>query len=182
MVQFKGNNQSKDKTILRDVTLRYSSYFLLPTVVGSLSFIVGFFLVIVGMGIVMALFNIPTKNLTTAQIWIVSITLCLFLIVISHYLQKCYNKLFYKKISLVELGKYRFKLIINEEVFEYRKTAILKVRKIRFSGKARMVSEAKIVIKMNNRTFRFSSDKQSNEIDSLNQHLLQWKSDRSTYH
>ncbi|ALR99986.1 hypothetical protein ATZ33_00885 [Enterococcus silesiacus] len=179
MVQFKGNNYSKDKTILREVTLRYSSYFLLPTFIGVLFFILGFFLVIVGMGIIMGLFDIPTNDLTTSQLWIVLITLCILLMIISHYLQKCYNKLFYKKISLIELGKYRFKLLINGEVFEYRKADILKIRKIKFSGKARMLSEAKILIKMNNRTFRFSSDKDSNEIDSLNQHLLQWKSESS---
>ncbi|MEI5991590.1 hypothetical protein A5881_003127 [Enterococcus termitis] len=182
MVQFKGNNYSKNQTILSNVVLRYSSYFLLPTVVGVIFFIVGFFLVMVGMGIVLGLFNIPTKNLTTSQIWIVTIMLFILLMINAYYLQKGYNKLFCKKISLIELGKYRFKLLINEEVFEYRKTDILKVRKTIFSGKARMVSEAKIVIKMNDRTFRLSSDKSSNEIDSLNQHLLQWKSESSTYY
>lgn len=176
MARFDSKNHSYKKMVIENRKLRYSSTPFLRIAVGTLFLIVGVTGTAICFAIVNAIFpieNNSTNNLHMVLFLGISVPMVIFLV--ANPLKKLFNKLFCKKVSLIDSDKETFTLKIEENQFTYRKNEIEKVRILRKSGKAAVVNQCTLSLKMPDRVFRFASDEKRSDLDELYEQLNEWK-------
>lgn len=154
--------------------LKYSATPFARFFAGALFGIIGIFLYLVLLLVGFIALYLLTKGssmIATGGSLIVATTF--FVLYVTPTINKLLNKLFRKKIILTESGAETFDLTAGTEHYKYRKDAI------KFSGisyrywKNRLVSRT-LVLQMNDRTLRFSSDAEQDEMDIMQSYLEMW--------
>lgn len=176
---FNGKRPSIEKSdslrILKEVPLRYNKNHWLKKLVGLCFIFLGFFWMLFFLALGMAIFDLPNgggtkeQRFLTVAIFAFSITTAFLMFI------PLFNRLFVKKVSLIEINEREFKLCINEDEYIYRKSEITKVKKRINRGKGSLLAKAILILKVGDESYHFSTDKTEYSIESMYQHLEEWR-------
>lgn len=159
-------------------TMRYSKVPLVKTIVGIFFNIVGIigFLCFMGGGmwLLFSFMEEPGKIISTLALLAL---LILYIVIVVTPLEKLFDKIFCRKVTLLDSGKDRFELTINKECYNYRKAEIQHTEMKIERDKHGRVACRILILEMPDRRFHFSFNDQHDKLGDMYECLDSWRRD-----
>lgn len=174
MVQMK-ESAGTSKTIVKEKKIDYCRYFVDKLVFAVFTMAAGALLSLFISVSILESFEIFSRLERDLRIAAARSLLAVIAMVIIFFIVLLYRKVFRKEVSLTELRDERFELLLGKERCNHRKSDLKKVQIIYKKNKNEEVKRRTLLVKIKNRSFRFSSKGERDELDTMYKYLDTWK-------
>ncbi|MGL4694595.1 hypothetical protein [Enterococcus larvae] len=174
MVQMK-ESAGTSKTIVKEKKIDYCRYFVDKLVFAVFTMAAGALLSLFISVSILESFEIFSRLERELRVTAARSLLAIIAMVIIFFIVLLYRKVFRKEVSLTELKDGRFELMLGKERCNHRKSDLKKVQMVYRKNRNEEVKRRTLLVKIKNRSFRFSSKGERDELDTMYKYLDTWK-------
>ncbi|MBP1046125.1 hypothetical protein I6N96_07505 [Enterococcus sp. BWM-S5] len=174
MVQMK-ESAGTSKTIVKEKKIDYCRYFVDKLVFAVFTMAAGALLSLFISVSILESFEMFSRLERELRVTAARSLLAIIAMVIIFFIVLLYRKVFRKEVSLTELKDGRFELLLGKEQCNHRKSDLKKVQMVYRKNRNEEVKRRTLLVKIKNRSFRFSSKGERDELDTVYKYLDTWK-------